>query len=235
MELRKLGLKPKEVRVYLAGLELGPTSVKNISELAEVTRPTAYEIIDRLKEKGLFYTIKEDKKRYFVSQSPRKILSLLRIRKREIEEKEREFLRIIAALEAKYSGEKGEIKIYREKEGLKVLAEEFFTVSPTPEIMVVSSEMGADKIKARDKIYRKIKKRLGKLDAKEIYTKKIKVKRRPKEIRTKVSPTLSLEGTLILCDKIIFVSSKKQEGLLIENELVIELVKSLFSALWKLV
>jgi len=32
LELRKLGLKEKEVKVYLAGLELGPGSVKKIRQ-----------------------------------------------------------------------------------------------------------------------------------------------------------------------------------------------------------
>ncbi len=36
LELRKLGLTEKEVRVYLAGLELGPSSVQNIAKRAEI-------------------------------------------------------------------------------------------------------------------------------------------------------------------------------------------------------
>ena len=54
LELRKLGLREKEVRVYLTGLELGPSSVQVIAKRAKITRPTTYEIIKTLKEKGLF-------------------------------------------------------------------------------------------------------------------------------------------------------------------------------------
>ena len=121
LELRKLGLTEKEVRVYLAGLELGPNSVQNIAKMAGLTRPTTYEIIKKLEEKGLFVEGKEKKKRFFIAQSPERILGILRIKKREMEEKEREFIRIIAALEAKYSKE--EIKTYKGKEGLKILEE----------------------------------------------------------------------------------------------------------------
>lgn len=64
LELRKLGLTEKEVRVYLAGLELGPSSVKKISEMAKITKPTAYEIIKDLERKGLFAeTLKERKQK----------------------------------------------------------------------------------------------------------------------------------------------------------------------------
>ena len=62
LELRKLGLAEKEVKVYLTGLELGPTSVQKISVAANLTRPTTYEIIEKLEAKGLFSEIKEKKK-----------------------------------------------------------------------------------------------------------------------------------------------------------------------------
>ena len=102
LELRKLGLTEKEVRVYLASLELGPSSVKKIAEIAKIPRPTTYQIIKTLENKGLFIEAKQKKKRLFVAQSPERILGILRIQKREIEEKEREFIRIISALESKY-------------------------------------------------------------------------------------------------------------------------------------
>ena len=70
MELRKLGLKEKEVRIYLAGLELGPNTVQNIAQKAGVTRPTCYEIIQSLEERGLFSQEQRGKKRYFAAQSP---------------------------------------------------------------------------------------------------------------------------------------------------------------------
>ena len=210
LELRKLGLKEKEAKVYLVGLELGPSPVKDIAKRAEITRPTTYEIIKRLKEKGLFTEIKKAKRRYFVAQSPESILGLLRIKKREIEEKEREFIRIIAALEAKYSKAKTAIKIYKGKEGLKAL-EEVLSFSPTPEIFIINPK----KFKKRKVIFQKIKKRLGKINVKEI--------------------NIDLAGTLIISDKAIFLSEKKTKGFLIENQWVVNLLKSLFLALWKLI
>lgn len=205
LELRKLGLTEKEVRVYLAGLELGPSSVKQIAQAAKITRPTTYEIIKNLEGKGLFAAVKQKKKRLFVAQSPERILGILRVQKREIEEKEREFIRIIAALESKYSKEKGEIKEYKGREGLKIL-EEILSFSPTPEILIVNPK----KSKSFEAIFQKIKKRLGKINLKEI--------------------KVPLEGTLIIFDKAIFLPSKKGEGFLIENPLIVNLLKSLLLA-----
>jgi len=53
LELKKLGLKEKEVKVYLAGLELGPNSIKNIAEKVKIPRPTVYEIVKKTGRKGI--------------------------------------------------------------------------------------------------------------------------------------------------------------------------------------
>lgn len=207
LELRKLGLTEKEVRVYLAGLELGPSSVQKIAEIAKITRPTAYEIIRKLKEKGLFAETSQNKKRHFSAQSPEKILRILRVQKKEIEERERELIRVISALEAKYSRGKDEIKIFKEKEGLKAL-EEILSFTSTPEIFILNPKG----IKAKKIILQKIEKRLGKINSKEVNT--------------------DIKGTLIIFDKAIFLPSQKKEGYLIQNQAIVGLLKSLFLALW---
>jgi len=191
LELRKLGLTEKEVHVYLAGLELGPSSVQKIAQKVRITRPTVYETIKNLEGKGLFTEIVEKTKRYFMAQSPERILGILRVQKREIDEKEREFIRVIAALESKYSKEKEGIKVFKGKEGLKAL-EETLSFSQTPEILIVNPKE-SKKLKM---IFQKIKKRLGKIEVRETSAK--------------------LDGTLIIFDKIIFLPSKKQVGYLIE-------------------
>jgi len=193
LELRKLGLTEKEVRVYLVGLELGPVSVQDIAKVAQIARPTTYEIIKKLEERGLFAEGKQKKKRLFVAQSPKRILGILRNQRREIEEKEREFIRIIAVLEAKYSKEKEGVKVFEGKEGIRAL-EEIISFTSSPEIIVVNPGIVQIKTEQRKKIYRAIKKRLGKVGVKEMNTK--------------------LEGGLIIFDKVIFFPPGKKKGFL---------------------
>jgi sugar-specific transcriptional regulator TrmB len=184
LELKKLGLKEKEVKVYLAGLELGPNSIKNIAEKVKIPRPTVYEIVKKLKEKELFVETKKGKKRVFVAQSPSQILRFLKIKKREIEEKEREFTRIVSILEAKYSREKEGIRIFQGKEGKKAIIE-ILSLSPTPEILIVNPEINPISQRERKKIYQSIKKRLG-------------------QIKVKKANIPGLNGSLIIFDKIAF-------------------------------
>jgi len=179
LELRKLGLTEKEVKVYLAGLELGPSSVQNIAKSAKVTRPTAYETIKKLEEKGLFKETKDKGKKALIAQSPERILGILRIQKKEIEEREREFIRIIATLESKYSKEKG-VKTFKGKEGIRAL-EETLSFSSTPDIFIINPKQ----LRIKKDIFKHIKKRLGKLNIKEFNHPKLK-------------------GSLIVFDKIIF-------------------------------
>jgi sugar-specific transcriptional regulator TrmB len=202
LELRKLGLKEREAKIYLAGLELGATSIQNLAEKAGVTRPTAYEIVRTLQEKGLFREAQQGKKRYFLAQSPERILSMLRLQKRELEEKEREFIRIIAALESKYAFKDGGVQIFKGKEGLRVLQEQILFTS-TKDIVVFTSERAQVR-----KYYTMLQKRLGKL-----------------LVRERIVP--DLKGTLFLGEKAIFISAKKQEGYLIDSLLVVDSLKRL--------
>lgn len=203
LELRKLGLKENEVTVYLAGFRLGPSPLKNIANEAGITRPTAYEIVRNLETKGLFQETTQGKKRYFVAQSPEHILGILRLEKREVEEKEREFIRIIAALEKKGEG----IKVFREAEGLRMLKERI-SFSSSPELFVISGQ----KEKISD-IVQRIKKRLGKVVLKELRA--------------------SIGGTLFLFDKAAFISQQKNEGYLVEHPALLRVLRSLFTLLWR--
>jgi len=209
LELRKLGLKEKEVAVYLTGLELGATSIQNIAKKAGITRPTTYEIIGHLEERGLFAKTTQNKKRVFFAQSPEKILGILRLQKRELEEKEREFIRIIAALNSKYGLKKrGGVQLFEGKEGLDVLMEQLLFTS-SPDLVVFTSDDSAASKKRREEIYKKIKMRLGKFNVQE-------------------KNAQELEGTLFfMTDKIIFTSAQKQEGYLIDSPLVVNSLKNL--------
>ena len=209
LELRKLGLKEKEVGVYLAALELGFDSVQNIAKKAGFSRPTVYEIIKALTSKGLMREVKrqgavQGERSYFASESPDALLGLLRTQKREVEEREREFVRIISALRAKYNlAGQTEIRSFRPDE-LKFLLDDF-SQSQTGEIYFIGVDSST--FKNWQAQLPAIKKRLGNVELKEIKK--------------------SLSGALIIYDKLIYLPAADKSALLIENKFIIELIKSL--------
>ena len=207
-ELRKLGLTEKEVRVYLAALEFGYATAQKIAQELNISRPTIYEIIKGLKTKGLMSEFKEAKRTYFTGESPDKLLRILHIQKREIEEKERELLRIIAALRAKYHLEEEKLfKSYQGPTGLKILESDLLETTAR-EIYVLNPKNIPFNLKP---IFASLRKRLGQVQIKEIPIKK------------------SISAGLIIYDKVIFVSQTKPlKGILIEDKNFTAVLKEIF-------
>ncbi len=126
-ELMHLGLSEKEAAVYVAALQLGPTPVQDIAKQSKVNRATTYVMIESLEKRGLISSTQKDKKRIFIAEAPDRLLSLLRLQKKELEEQESELTKMLPKLNAIFnrSGEKPEIRYMEGPEGLESLRREF--------------------------------------------------------------------------------------------------------------
>lgn len=65
--LKKIGLNSKEAKVYLACVELGSSAVSAIATKAKINRVTAYDILEKLKIKGLVSYFTKSKVKYFTA------------------------------------------------------------------------------------------------------------------------------------------------------------------------
>ena len=74
--LRELGLNEKEVKVYLAILELGSSSIQPIAVRAGVKRTSIYYFIDHLVDLGLVTQTVMRGRRYYQAQPPQKLLDI---------------------------------------------------------------------------------------------------------------------------------------------------------------
>lgn len=126
-ELKHLGLSDKEAAVYLASLELGPAPVQDISHKSKINRATTYVMIESLSARGLMSTFVRGKKRFYSPESPDRLLSILRLQKKELEEKENEFAKTLPTLLALYNteGSKPQIRYIEGFEGLKTVHQIF--------------------------------------------------------------------------------------------------------------
>ncbi len=113
-ELEMIGLSPNEAKVYETLLELGETSVTEISQRSNIHRRSIYDTLNRLLEKGLVYQIFQKKETLYRPVDPHKCLELLR-------EKETIFKKIMPQLEGLYkkSPSKEAAFIYKGLEGYK--------------------------------------------------------------------------------------------------------------------
>ena len=83
----KLGLSDKESKVYLASLELGPSTAQIISNKSNVNRATTYVVIESLMKMGLMSTYDEGKKTFFIASPPEQLMKYLKNRENEVTEK----------------------------------------------------------------------------------------------------------------------------------------------------
>ncbi|MFH1536596.1 MAG: helix-turn-helix domain-containing protein [Patescibacteria group bacterium] len=114
LTLKKLGLNQKEIEVYLASLQLGTATITELSRKSDIKRPTTYLIIESLLKQGLISIIKKKQKTYYAAERPKKILTILKARQRELEQS-------LPELEALYNSpkHKPKIQIY---EGLEAVS-----------------------------------------------------------------------------------------------------------------
>ncbi len=113
-ELKKLNLSEKEARVYLALLELGPSTPYKIAKKAHLKRPTAYVIAEGLAEKGLIIQVTGEKQCTYIARSPESYIE-------DAEQKIREARKVLPELMAlqKKTSEKPNILYFEGLEGMK--------------------------------------------------------------------------------------------------------------------
>ena len=108
------GLTEKQAGVYLAGVELGEASIQTLAAHAGIKRPTVYEVMEGLEQRGLFSEVTHGKRRRFLAENPEQVLAILKVR-------EKSFVEALPELRTLYTsgGKKPRVRFYEGVEGLK--------------------------------------------------------------------------------------------------------------------
>ena len=110
--LNDLGLTDIEAQTYMAILELGTDTVKNIAKQADVKRPTCYLTLDSLQAQGLVTKIEKKSTTLYSAEDPKIVLN-------KYKEKIANFQDFLPFFEAKFNkGPKPSIRYYEGKEEL---------------------------------------------------------------------------------------------------------------------
>lgn len=120
-ELKAIGLKEKDIEVYLALLALGKGTISDISRKSGIKRTSVYQHLNVFLEKNLTSKTIIKKRVYYCAENPKKLVSLLEREKKAIENKKTRIEKIIPDLEILYdkSSNKPKIVFYEGKEGIK--------------------------------------------------------------------------------------------------------------------
>ena len=128
--LSSLGLSNAETRMYLSGLELGPTSVQVIAKKAKISRTAAYEIIESLQKRGLVSSFMRDKKRFFVSEDPERAAQHFREQIELMTKRITEFDKAVPEMKLLVGGERPAVRFYEGREAVLSLFHDVSEVKP---------------------------------------------------------------------------------------------------------
>lgn len=126
--LREIGLTEGEIKIYLALLELGASSIGNIIKKSGISGSKAYEVLDRLARKGLVGWIDKNGVKQFEASSPERILDYLDEREDVIKKEKGMIVKIIPQLLLRQKGAKqNEVKVFTGWEGMKTANEDIIS------------------------------------------------------------------------------------------------------------
>lgn len=124
--LQRLGLTKGECDVYLTLLKTGNTTTGALITESKVSRSKVYEVLDRLKKKGLVTEMIKQNTRYFEATAPARIIDLLKEQQQQLNSRIEEAEKLMPQLIALQKGylEKQEARMYVGLEGWKTLYNE---------------------------------------------------------------------------------------------------------------
>lgn len=115
---RSLGFSDGEMKTYLTVLELGPSTVIDITKKTKLSRQTVYNAIETLIDKGLMSTVMKGKKRCYISEDPERLHAYLKRKEIEFHEKAADIQRSMPELRLIQGGERPVVKMIEGKEGV---------------------------------------------------------------------------------------------------------------------
>lgn len=123
--LKKIGFSDKTAQIYLALLNLGPSSVRKLADFCGLNRGTTYDNLKWLQDQGLVSFYNKDSKQTFVAENPDKLQSLVKNREEELVQIEEKLQNVVPELQALYnSGGERPVAKYYERQELKNILED---------------------------------------------------------------------------------------------------------------
>jgi HTH-type transcriptional regulator, sugar sensing transcriptional regulator len=243
IQLQHLGLSDKESKVYLAALELGPSPVQDISRKSKVNRATTYVMIESLSARGLMSTFQKGKKRYYVSESPERLVQIIETEQKVLASKRDELEGMMPVLSSLYNSEgaKPQVRYFEGIDGLETtrsifekLPGEFLQIVPFDEVLAFE-----ESLHGRDEHIERLKKKKG-LSGRVLAVvsdpEKSKVPElKGVEVRYVSHDTFPIHGELTVRGNHVFLFSHKSSVLsvVLVSQEIADVVRALFELAWK--
>lgn len=240
-KLIEFGLSDKEANVYLAMLELGPSSVQDIAKKAGVNRATTYVMIEMLKRRGLMSSVDRGKKTFFAAESPEHLLGIVSEEMRVIEEKKKRLENLMPQFMGLFNSieHKPKVRFFEGEEGIRACREAQIEMAQVGQVVRTFLHYDKDIVEvAKIDQEKRIKLSSGPYHGRGLYSidpgvemplfgKNVEMRRVPDSIP-------SFRGELNVYQTFILIGTTKPlpMGVIIESEELAGLCRSLFDLAW---
>jgi len=232
--LKQIGLEEKQAKIYLACLELGETSIKEIAKKSGIKRTSIYDIINEMVDSGLINITTRANKKKFVASEPEELKTI--IKKREI------LLDQIMPQLGSINNSgliKPKVWFYEGAGGLKKVYDDTLEHKDSVIYQWASSDM-FDAIESDwifDYVKRRVKAKIKALciatDTPEIRDFKSKDVAQLREIRIVSKELFPFEIELdIYGNRVAMISGKDKIGIIIESKSIASTLKMIFKLCW---
>ncbi len=215
-DLKTIGLDEKEAKVYLAALELGPTSIQLLTQKSGIKRSTVYEMLKSLSGKGLVSESTKGKRPVIIASEPENL-------KRSLKSKEQLLNDILPELRSicNIGFIKPGITFYEGKEELKRIywdtlstkEKTTYWISP---IQSISETLGEDFLNkyVEERTRRKIWAKSIHITSRKAQYKYIEPQFHKKTLREmRFTPIeINIPDTIVIYDNKVAVMSSRKEG-----------------------
>ena len=238
--LNELGLQGNETKVYLTLLSLGTNPISTVAKKAGLNRSTCYAVMERLIQKGFIGQIMKNNIAYFTAVDPLHLLTHLKTKHLELENKINILGKSIITLNQskKDHQQRPKVVFFEGTAGLCNILEE--TLHCKDEIKIYSSLNDLHKLLPEyladyhTKLYQK------KIPIKAIYPAselsyyhKLKYQNEHCEYQL-IPPEFNFHLIIFIFDdnKVALISPKANFGIMIENREMFEAFKRIFEFCW---
>ena len=246
--LLELGLDKDQARIYLHLLEARPMSAGNMAKILGIKRTTLYGILQKLLEKGVISESQNSGVAVFSAQPPEKIGLLLDQRLEDIQNRKKEFQKVLPQLRNSpaLSYLNPTFKIVKGEEGMRQILKDmllyenmetqsFWPIKAMVDILSPEFFRSLNKVRIQNNLYTRAIWPLEQI---------IDIKKHPylgsgegfkREIRIAPKGIDCSMGYWIYGNKVVFISSRQEQvGFTVESKELAELLLTQFEFLWQL-
>jgi len=236
--IRRFGLTEKEAKAYILALREGEITSGSLIKKLKIYSKTAYEILNKLEEKGLFGNYVKSGAKHYHAIDPERLIELIKEKEIELKETEQNFRDILPNLRElrQKSLAKQQVEIFQGKKALKYIFED--VIKQGKEILIFGA---GGKFKKAFPEYSELwhKKRIeNKIKMKLLWNEELKNKKEENsnlEIRFLPREFENPAPAIIYRDKVaIIIWTEEPVAFLVESEEISRSFRNYFKILWKI-